>query len=114
MNINRRLFLGVALTAIAGCATSHNLREAQPQTTLMVDNQATLDMTVYVMRGSERIRLGIATALRTTQLKIPPDLIFGATPLRFLADPIGANRLPVSDEITVSPGDTVSMTIPSR
>lgn len=114
MNINRRLFLGVAITALAGCATSHNLRETQPQTTLMVENQATLDMTVYVLRGSERIRLGIATALRSTQLRIPPDLIFGSTSLRFLADPIGANRLPASEEIIVNPGDIVSMTIPSR
>jgi hypothetical protein len=34
-------------------------------------------------------------------------------PLRFLADPIGGNRAPVSDEIAVEPGDEVTLTIPS-
>lgn len=114
MNITRRMFLGVAMvTALGACASTHNLREQQPATILEVDNRATLDMNIYVLRGSERIRIGTAMALRTSQLTIPPDLIFGATPLRFLADPIGANRLPVTEEITVSAGDTVMMQIPA-
>ena len=40
-------------------------------------------------------------------------LIHGVAPLRFLADPIGGNRTPVSDEILVQPGDEVTLTIPS-
>jgi hypothetical protein len=114
MKINRRMFLGVAMTALAACASSQNLREQQAVTILEVDNRATLDMNIYVLRSSERIRIGTAMALRTSQFKIPPDLIFGATPLRFLADPIGANRLPVSEEITVAAGDTVVLEIPAR
>ena len=114
MNINRRMFLGVAMITLAACATSQNLREQQPPTILEVDNRATLDMNVYVLRGSERIRIGTAMALRTSQFTIPPNLIFGATQLRFLADPIGANRLPVSEEITVSAGDTVVLQLPDR
>ena len=43
---------------------------------------------------------------------IPSNLIFGSTPLRFMADPIGRSRTPVSQEITVSPGDEVLLTIP--
>lgn len=113
MNINRRLFLGLAIAALAACASTKGVREPPPTTILEVDNHAVLDMNIYVLRGSERIRLGTATGLRISHLKIPPDLIFGATALRFIADPIGAGRLPVSDEITVSPGDTVSITIPA-
>ncbi len=114
MKMNRRIFLVAAATALAACATTKNVRTDQPVTILEVDNQAVLDMDVYVMRSSQRIRLGTATGLHTSQFKIPADLIFGSTPLRFLADPIGANRLPVSDEITVAAGDTVHMTIPSH
>jgi hypothetical protein len=114
MNINRRNFVVVALTVLAACATTKNMRTDTPVTILEVDNQSVLDMNIYVMRSSERVRLGTASGLRTSQLKIPPDLIFGATGLRFIADPIGANRLPVTDEITVSAGDIVQMTIPSR
>lgn len=115
MNINRRIFTGLAMFAVAACATTkNNMRTDAPVTILEVDNQNVLDMNVYVMRGSERIRLGTASGLHTSQLKIPPYVIFGTTALRFLADPIGANRLPISDEITVSAGDTVQMTIPNR
>jgi hypothetical protein len=39
-------------------------------------------------------------------------MVSGLTPLRFIADPIGGRRASVSQEITVSPGDTVVMTIP--
>jgi hypothetical protein len=115
MNISRRLFLGLAVTGLVACATTgRNPRADQPATILEVDNQSNLDMNIYVFRGSERIRIGTATGLAKSHLKIPADLIFGPTALRFLADPIGANRLPISEEITVSPGDTVQMTIPFR
>jgi len=113
MKINRRIFVVAAIIAAAACATTKNIQTDKPVTVLEVDNQAVLDMNVYVLRSSQRIRLGTATGLHTSQFKIPGDLIFGSTALRFLADPIGANRLPISDEITVSPGDTVHMTIPN-
>jgi len=114
MSINRRLFLGLAVTALVACATTKNVRPDQPVTILEVDNQAALDMTIYVYRSSERIRVGTATALAKSHLRIPPNVLFGSTPLRFMADPIGANRLPITEELTVSPGDTVTMIIPFR
>jgi hypothetical protein len=79
---------------------------------LRVENQAFLDMTIYVYRSSQRIRLGTATGNSVTRLTIPANLIFGATPLRFQADPIGGSRAPISSEITVAPGDEVVLTIP--
>jgi hypothetical protein len=81
---------------------------------LRVDNQSVADMTIYALRGSEKIRLGLATGIKVSMLTIPPYLIYSATPLRFLADPIGSSRTPVSDEITVSPGDVVTLTIPPQ
>ena len=88
------------------------MAEPVPPTRLRVDNQAFLDMTIYVYRSTQRIRLGTATGNSVTRLTIPANLIFGATPLRFQADPIGGNRAPISSEITVSPGDEVILTIP--
>ena len=38
----------------------------------------------------------------------------GATPLRFLCDPIGGQGLPVSEEIVVQPGDVVGLVVPPR
>lgn len=86
--------------------------EPVPATMLKVENQAFLDMTIYVYRSSQRVRLGIANGNSTTRFVIPSNLIFGSTPLRFQGDPIGRNRQPISQEITVSPGDEVILTIP--
>jgi hypothetical protein len=71
-------------------------------------------MTIYALRGSQKVRLGLVTGLKVSLLTIPSSLIFGATSLRFLADPIGSSRTPVSDEITVSHGDVVTLTIPPQ
>jgi hypothetical protein len=117
----RRMRRGLRLVAmgflaLAGaCATSKNPDEPVepvPPTRLRVENQAFLDMTIYVYRNSQRVRLGIANGNSTTRMTIPQNLIFGATPLRFQADPIGSSRASVSQEITVSPGDEVTLTIP--
>ena len=58
------------------------------------------------------IRLGTATGSQTTTFTIPKYLLHGTRTLRFLADPIGSSRTPVSDEITVQPGDQVTLQIP--
>jgi hypothetical protein len=105
----------VWLALATSCSMNKNLEEIAepvPPTRLKVENQAFLDMTIYVYRSSQRIRLGLASGNSTTRLTIPPNLIFGSTPLRFQADPIGGNRPAISQEIMVSPGDEVVLTIP--
>jgi hypothetical protein len=37
----------------------------------------------------------------------------GSASLRFFCDPIGAEGLPISEEIVVEPGDVVELIIPS-
>jgi hypothetical protein len=109
------LLMAASLVVAAACSQNKNpdeMAEPVPPTRLRVDNQAFLDMTIYVYRSSQRIRLGTATGNSVTRLTIPANLIFGATPLRFQADPIGASRAPISQEITVAPGDEVVLTIP--
>jgi hypothetical protein len=117
----RRARRGVWLAAMAclalvsACAMNKNpdeMAEPVPPTRLRVENQAFLDMNVYVYRSSQRIRLGTVNGNSTARMTIPPNLIFGATPLRFQADPIGGNRQSISQEITVSPGDEVTLVIP--
>lgn len=86
--------------------------EPIPPTYVKVENRAFLDMNVYVFRSSQRVRLGMANGNSTARFVIPSSLLFGSTPLRFLADPIGGNRTPTSQEISVSPGDEVQLVIP--
>jgi hypothetical protein len=110
-------FLFVALlateTLLGGCATGRGSRPgtAPPRTVLEVDNRSLSDMTIYVMNGGQRMRLGTATALRQTELTIPASMITGARQLSFVADPLGSNRKSLSEEIYVTPGDRVGIVI---
>ena len=89
-----------------------NLGPEPDPTVVEVDNRGFVDMTVYVMRSSQRIRLGTAAGNRKTRLNLPQGLVTGMTALRFVADPIGGSRSSVSEEITVTPGDIVGLMIP--
>jgi hypothetical protein len=105
----------LVLLGVAACKTlshgSDTVNQNQP-TVLQVDNQGFIDMDVFALRSSQRVRLGTAPGASKSNFTIPPSLVSGLTPLRFIADPIGGRRASVSQEITVAPGDTVVMTIP--
>ena len=110
----RVLVVSVGLLAAACTGFRHGSTSVDPNapTVVQVDNQGFLDMAVYVLRSSERLRLGTATGNSKSNLRIPTGIVTGLTPLRFVADPIGGTRASVSEEITVTPGDTVGLTIP--
>jgi hypothetical protein len=81
--------------------------------TLTVENQGFTDMTIYAVSGTVgRVRLGLAVGNTTQSFSIPGYLVNGGEILRFLADPVGGTRGPISDELQVSPGETVTLTIP--
>jgi len=109
--LRKALFLAACLVVPACASTGANASREEPAT-LVVDNRALLDHTIYVLRGAQRVRLGVATGLRKTTLTIPAGIILGSTTLRFLADPIGGSRNPVSEEINISAGDEIGLTIP--
>jgi uncharacterized oligopeptide transporter (OPT) family protein len=79
---------------------------------LQVENRGFSDMVIYAVSGAQRVRLGLATGNSTKAFTIPRALIRSAGPLRFLADPIGGQRTPISEEMVVQPGDIVTLTIP--
>jgi hypothetical protein len=81
---------------------------------VQVENQGFTDMVIYAVSGGQRVRLGLATGNTTKTFTIPRHLLAGAGSIRFLADPIGGNRSPVSEEMNVQPGDLVTLTIPPR
>ncbi|HJU67802.1 MAG TPA: hypothetical protein VJ650_06085 [Gemmatimonadaceae bacterium] len=106
----------LVLLPIAGCPSTGN-RAPAPQRAeafVRVENRSMLDMTIYVVRGSERRRLGLVNALSTQMLSIPSVLVEGSGVLRFQADPIGGSRTPISEEIFVRNGDVVQLIIPPQ
>jgi hypothetical protein len=84
---------------------------ADTATNIVVDNRGFHDMTIYVIEGSARRRLGTATGLSKTRFPIPRTIVGNGREMQFLADPIGGSRNSVSHSIFVSPGDQVGLTI---
>jgi len=115
MNRTMKVFSVAVLCALfAACASMGKQTpiENGQKTTVVVDNRAVLDMNIYVLRGGQRIRLGTAIGLSKTTLTIPRGIVSGTMTVRFLADPIGSNKTPVSEEISVNEGDEVGLMIP--
>jgi len=84
----------------------------QAEVAVTVDNQNFLDMNVFLVRGGQRIRLGTVPGLTQRILMVRPELIGYGTELRFELHPIGARSNPVSETISVRPGDVIHLTIP--
>ena len=82
------LLLAAALSAACRHGGNPGPPEPRTDTRLRVENQNFQDMNVYVLAGSQRIRLGTVTGLSTQVLTIPPDLVRGSL-LRFEVHPIG-------------------------
>ena len=105
------------LATVAAC--SHATRNAgneeggQLATRVRVENQAFLDMNVYVISdGGSRQRLGTVTGNTSQEFVIPDYIIGPANTVRFVVEPIGSSRAPVSNSLNVQPGQTVTLTIP--
>ena len=112
-NMHSSLFALAVIACVVACSGGQPRSKVQSQaeTTVRVRNQNWLDMRVFVMRGSQRVQLGVVTGSSTRVFTIPQDLIFGSTSLRFVADPIGSRRTPISQEINVLPGEAIEITI---
>jgi hypothetical protein len=110
----RNVAVAAAILVAAGCSHKGAETSVNPDapTTLVVDNQGFPDMTIYIYEGSRRIRLGIVTGHSEQRFTLPKYLVRTITSLRFEADPIGGNRSSFSNEITVNPGEEVTLRIP--
>ena len=106
--------IAALVLAPAACVhTSKNAPEELP-TYLRVENQALTDATVYVYQNAARVRLGRVSSLSTATMRIPASQIFGPTPLRFQLDFLAGPRTPLTESITVVPGDTVVLQVPPQ
>jgi hypothetical protein len=111
----RPLLPALLLVALAAAACHRGTIASinpQAEVAVTVDNQNFLDMNVFVIRGGQRIRLGTVPGLTSRILMVRPDLIGYGTELRFELHPIGGRSNPVTETITVHPGDVIHLTIP--
>ena len=113
-----RILRSFAATAVVASTLGACSKKAPDQpvpvntpTVLEVENDNFSDMRIYVIRGSQRTRLGIATGKSKTSFTIPESVAFGTTSLRFEAVPIGGRVATFSEEITINQGDTLAIQI---
>ena len=114
----------LCLMLVSGCSTARQVPPEQTvdlnaggpvddRTRVRVENQNLAEMTIYVYRGSQRMRLGRARGNGTTDLVIPKSMVSGVTELRFQAEPLGNQRGVISQPLPVTPGDIVDFLIPA-
>jgi hypothetical protein len=108
--------LQLTTALVVACHPARQADDAAPSpdrgpATVEVENRGFSDMTVYILDGARRERLGLASGHSTTSFTIPVRLVRGGSTLKFICDPIGDRALPVTEEILVQPGDVVSLII---
>lgn len=107
--------LAVAALVLAACGHPSSSSEApapaQAATTLAIENTRAEPFDVYVSDGTRRLFLGQARPLTTTRLHVPSTIVFPATTLQFIAVPLSGVGGSVTEQVTVSPGETVHVMI---
>lgn len=113
----RAAFVAVLFAVgLAACARSTAMSNTEDgrTTVLRVENQGFADMNIFVLaEGATRRRIGTAIGKSNANFPLPDNLIGrGVRALRFVAAPIATPRGEISEEILVTPGDTVVLIIP--
>ena len=94
-----------------GCV-KHSVIPDEPDTiTIRVSNNNSLDMTVYAVNQSMRIRLGIVNTASTQRFTVSLHQVSPSGELQLLADPVGSRRTLTSEAIHVFAGQAVEWTL---
>jgi hypothetical protein len=111
------------LAAPTGCFWNRGKKEQKAQAPraapapipLTVDSRYREDVTVYVLRGTQRTRLGVVTALTTQAFLLPATFSADAGGFRLVADPAGSRRVSfTSESVVAQPGQRLVWTLESR
>jgi hypothetical protein len=95
-----------------GAATSV---EPDPDTPVVVEVESHYygDVIIYLMRGTQRQRLGMVTALSTAAFTFPWRRLGAGGSSRLLAYPLAGPRAYASDPLNVQPGQSIKWTLES-
>src|SRR5436853_7063842 len=106
-----------SLVILAVASTACHRPAAAPlnpraEVAVTVDNQNFLDMDVFIIRGGQRLRLGMVPGISSRILMVRPELIGYGTEVQFEVHPIGGRGTPITETISVRPGAGIRLTIP--
>ena len=107
----RASVVALLVVALPGCV-KHSVIPDEPDTiTIRVSNNNSLDINVYAVNQSMRIRLGTVTTASTQRFELSLHQISPTGELQLLADPVGSRRTMRSEAIHVSAGQVVEWTL---
>lgn len=95
------------LSALTGCIKHSVIPDDPDVITISVSNSNPLDMTVYAVNQSMRIRLGTVSTASTQRFTLSLHQISPTGELQLLADPVGSRRTFTSEPIHVFAGQSV-------
>lgn len=107
--------LAVVLLLLSSCASGGSGARAprRDTATVRVTNNHWSDMTIYLVEGATRHRLGLVTSQKTTSFRVPRGVELGSGDLRLLADPVGRRESYTTDPIHLLSGQRVDFTVES-
>jgi len=76
-----------------------------------VQNNNWLDMRVYAVRGSTRLRIGTVRSQQGQFFELPTHMIEAGLHVQLQADPIGSDRVMTMPRVMINPGDIVEWNI---
>ncbi len=112
----RRLSLLALVLLVAACSGgrreqgTRSMNDPRQASSVTITNQSWLQVVMYVERSGQRVRLGDVQSQGTQTFRLPSGLQYGT--IRFVADPVGASTTAQSFDTSLSPGQTLSLTIP--
>jgi hypothetical protein len=103
----------VSLTVLACRKRDAATPAPDPNTAVPVEieNHYMGDVTIYLVRGSLRQRLGMVTALGTAEFTFPWRWLSQSGSSRLLAYPIAGARAQLSEPLIVQPGQWIKWTL---
>lgn len=120
--LTQRAMVAVALACALGLGGCALLRKGNAkgeeaesrQTLLHVENRHWADVTVYVVRGGARARMGTVTSMSAETFVVPAEMVSSGTLIRLLADPIGSTTEFLSEQVRVGPGEQVEWRLANK
>ena len=118
MSPRSSLVAAAATLAFAACApATEHARQARPaadRATLVVQNANWLEVAVYLVRGTQRVRLGSVPSMSKGEFAIPGAYIIGVSDVTLQAAAIGSHDSYTSPPIQVFPGARLALKVENQ